>query len=178
MADTLTDTLTGSIRTFMNWTRTDAQEIGSVTNRQNISTTYAITDGDGPGEADLVFADNRTIPANSMEEFDLLDLEQVALGVTVPFIFRQLRAIRVINAATAPGLRLLVGVDPGRPTVVYAAEVGPASEWMSVNHVDAWDVNESNNLVRIANPNNAPVSYQLYLFGTSTPAPGGSGSGG
>lgn len=178
MADTLTDTLTGSIRTFMNWTRTDAQEIGSVTNRQNISTTYAITDGDGPGEADLVFADNRTIPANSMEEFDLLDLEQVALGVTVPFTFRQLRAIRVINGATAPGLRLLVGVDPGRPTVVYAAEVGPASEWMSVNHVDAWDVTEANSMIRIANPTNSSINYQLYLFGTSTPAPGGSGSGG
>ena len=178
MADTLTDTLSGSIRTFMNWTRTDAQEIGSVANRQTINTSYTITDGDGPGEADLVFADDRTIPANSLEEFDLLDLEQVALGVTVPFVFRQLRAIRVINRATASGLRLLVGVDPGRPTVVYAAEVGPASEWMSVNHVDAWDVTEANSVIRIANPTNSSINYQLYLFGTSTPARGGSGSGG
>lgn len=178
MADTLTDTLSGSIRTFMNWTRTDAQEVGSVVNRKTVNTAYTITDGDGPGEADLVFADARTIPANSIEEFDLLDLEQVALGVTVPYEFRQLRAIRVLNKATEPGRRLLVGVDPGRPTVVYAAEVGPGSEWMSVNHVDAWVVTEENSVVRIANPTASPIDYELYLFGTSTPAPGGSGSGG
>lgn len=178
MADTLTDTLTGSIRTFMNWTRTDAQEIGTVTNRKTLNTSYTLTDGDGPGEADLVFADARTIAANTIEEFDLLDLEQVALGVTVPYEFRQLRAIRVVNRSTASGRRLLVGVDPGRPTVVYAAEVGPASEWMSVNHVDAWEVTDANKVVRICNPTSASIDYELYLFGTSTPAPGGSGSGG
>lgn len=176
MADTVTDTLSGAIRTFMSWTRTDAQEVGSVVNRKTVNTSYLMTDGDGPGEADLVFADARTIPANTIEEFDLLDLEQVALGVTVPFVFRQLRAIRVINKATASGRRLLVGVDPGRPTVVYAAEVGPGSEWMSVNHVDAWEVTDANKIVRICNPTSASIDYELYLFGTSTQA-GGSGSG-
>jgi len=176
MASTLTDTLSGSIRTFMSWTRTDAQEVGSVTNRKTVNTAYTITDGDGPGEADLIFADSRTIPANTIESFDLLDLEQVALGVTVPYEFRQLRAIRVLNKATLTGRRLLVGVDPGRPTIVYAAEVGPGSEWMSVNHVDAWEVTDANKIVRICNPTSASINYELYLFGTSTQAGGSGGS--
>jgi hypothetical protein len=148
-----------------------------VVNRRTASGTYTITDGDGPGEADLVFADQRTIPANSIETFDLLNLEQQALGVTVPFVFRQLRVIRLVNESTTPGRRLLVGVDPGRPTAVYAAEVGPGSEWCAVNQADAWVVTEANSTIRISNPNAAAVTYSLFLIGTSTAAPGsGSGS--
>jgi hypothetical protein len=176
MADTLTDTLTGLLRTTLQWNRVDAQEVGSVTNRRTASGSYAITDGDGPGEADLVFADQRTIPANTIESFDLLDLEQTALGVDVPFVFRQLRIIRVVNESTTPGRRLLVGVDPGRPTVVYAAEVGPGSEWCAVNQTDSWEVTAANSIIQIANPNAAAVTYSLFLIGTSTAA-GGSGSG-
>jgi len=176
MADTLTDSLTGSLRTSLQWNRTDTQEVGTVVNRRTTSATYAITDGDGPGQADLVFADQRTIAANTIEQFDLLNLSQTALGVTVPFVFRQLRVIRLVNESTTPGRRLLVGVDPGRPTAVYAAEVGPGSEWCSVNQTDSWRVTAANSVVRIANPNAAAVTYSLYLIGTSTAA-GGSGSG-
>lgn len=176
MADTLTDSLSGQFRTSMTWIRTDTQEVGTVTNRKTSAGLYTFTDGDGPGEADLVFADSRTIPANTVEEFDLLNLTQQALGVTVPFTFRQLRAIRVVNTTTTAGRRLLVGVDPGRPTVVYAAEVGPGSEWFSINQTDAWEVTADNSVIRISNPNAASVTYELYLFGTSVAA-GGSGSG-
>lgn len=176
MADTLTDTLTGQVRTSLSWLRTDAQEVGSVTNRKTQAATYNIVDGDGPGEADLVFADQRTIAANAIESFDLLNLTQTALGVAVPFVFRQLRVIRLVNESTTAGRRLLVGVDPGRPTAVYAAEVGPGSEWIAVNQTDAWEVTADNSIVRIANPNAASVTYSLYLLGTSTAA-GGSGSG-
>lgn len=178
MADTLTDTLVGTVRTSLTWTRTDTQEVGTITNRQTQAGTYAITDGDGPGEADLVFADARSIPANSIEEFDLLNLTQQTLGVTVPFTFRQLRVIRLVNESTTAGRRILVGVDPGRPTAVYAAEVGPGSEWIAVNQTDAWEVTAANSVVRIANPNSAAVNYSLYLIGTSTQAAGGSGGSG
>lgn len=177
MSETLTDSLTGTLRTSLQWSRVDTKEVGTITNRKTQTATYTIADGDGPGEADLVFADERTIPANTIEDFDLLNLTQQSLGVTVPFTFRQLRAIRVANTTTTPGLRLLIGVDPGRPTVVYAAEVGPGSEWFSVNQTDSWEVTEANSVIRIANPNASAVTYELYLFGTSTAA-GGSGSGG
>lgn len=178
MADTLTDTLVGTVRTSLTWTRTDTQEVGSITNRRTQAGTYNITDGDGPGEADLVFADARTIPAGQVEEFDLLNLSQQTLGVTVPFVFRQLRVIRVVNESTTAGRRLLVGVDPGRPTTVYAAEIGPGSEWIAVNQTDAWEVTAANSKIRIANPNATSVDYSLYLIGTSTQAAGGSGGSG
>lgn len=176
MAETLTDSLTGTLRTTLIWSRVDRQEVGTVSNAKTQQATYAITDGDGPGEADLVFADERTIPANTVETFDLLNLTQQTLDVTVPFVFRQLRIIKVLNTATVSGRRLLIGCDAGSPTSIYAAEVGPNSEWLAVNHVDAWEVTEDNSTVRIANPTNASITYQLLLIGTSTPA-GGSGSG-
>jgi hypothetical protein len=178
MADSLTDVLTGRVTTSLQWTRTDTQEVGTITNRKTQNGAYALTDGDGPGQADLVFADQRTIAANTIEEFDLLNLSQQALDVAVPFVFRQLRVIRIVNESTTAGLRLLVGVDPGRPTAVYAAEVGPGSEWIAVNQTDAWEVTADNSVVRIANPNGATVTYSLYLIGTSVAAAGGSGGSG
>jgi hypothetical protein len=170
MADSTSDVLAATVRNTLAWTRTDSQEVGSVTSRKTILSNYTIADGSGAGQADLVFADQRTIPANTIEAFDLLDLEQSALGVSVPFVFRQLRLIKVVNNETDAGLSLKVGVDPGRPTIVYAAEVGPGSEWFAINNTDSWIVTEENSVVRIANTNADPISYSLYLIGTSTEA--------
>ncbi len=170
MADTLTDTLTGTYRTWLAWSRTDTQEVGSVNNAKNDYSIYSIADGSGAGQADLVFADQRTIQANTIESFDLLNLSQQALGVSVPFVFRQLRMVRLVNESTATGARLLVGVDPGRPTSVYAASIGPASEWSAINHQDSWLVTAANSVVRICNPTASPITYSLYLIGTSTAA--------
>lgn len=170
MADSTSDVLAATVRNTLAWTRTDLQEVGSVTSRKTILSNYTIADGSGAGQADLVFADQRTIPANTIEAFDLLDLEQSALGVSVPFVFRQLRLIKVVNNETDAGLSLKVGVDPGRPTIVYAAEVGPGSEWFAINNTDSWIVTEENSVVRIANTNADPISYSLYLIGTSTEA--------
>jgi len=170
MADSTSDVLAATVRNTLAWTRTDSQEVGSVTSRKTILSNYTIADGSGAGQADLVFADQRTIPANTIEAFDLLDLEQSALGVSVPFVFRQLRLIKVVNNETDAGLSLKVGVDPGRPTIVYAAEVGPGSEWFAINNTDSWIVTENNSVVRIANTNADPISYSLYLIGTSTEA--------
>lgn len=176
MAETLTDSLTGTLRTILTWSRVDTQEVGAISNGKNQQGSYTITDGDGPGEADLVFADERTIPANTVETFDLLNLTQQALDVTVPFVFRQLRIVKLLNMATDSGRRLLVGCDAGSPTRIYAAEVGPGSEWIAVNYTDSWPVTTDNSVVRIANPTNAAITYQLYLIGTSVAA-GGSASG-
>jgi hypothetical protein len=163
----MADTLAATIRTVMLWNRTVDQDIGATVNAQTDLQTYPITDGSGARQADLVYAAPRTIPANSLEEIDLRAITQTTLGVAVAYDFRQLRLIRVRNDATVAGRRLRVGVDPGRPSVVYAAEIGPGSEWFSVNHVNAWPVTDANRSLWIANPNAAAVTYSLWLIGTS-----------
>jgi hypothetical protein len=174
MAETVTDVVTGSLRTTLAWTRTDTQQLGAVTNKKTQSGTYTIADGNTSGQADLVFTDTRTIAANTVEELDLLNLTQSTLGVAVPFTFRQLNLVRIVNKETAAGKKLLVGVDPGRPTSVYAFEVGPGCEICSANTTDSWVVTNTNSTLRLSNPNNSTLTYELYLFGNSS-AVGGSG---
>jgi len=177
MAESLTDTLTGLYSIRLNFTRTDTQETGSVSQTATKLLNYEITDGDGAGEADLVFSDTRTIPANTVEVINLLTLTQQTFEVAVPYTFRQVRLIRVINNETAANRRLLIGADPGRPQSTYAMEVGPGSEFSAINNVDAWIVTSENSELQIANPSSVAVSYSLYILGTSTQAMGGSGSG-
>lgn len=167
----MADTLAATIRTVMLWNRTVDQDIGATVNANTDQQTYQITDGSAAQQADLVYAARRTITANSLEVIDLRDLTQTTLGVSVAFDFRQLRLIRLRNDETVAGRLIRVGVDPGSPGSVYAAEVGPASEWFSVNYRDAWQVTEGNRLLRIANPNAVTVNYSLWLVGTSVAPP-------
>ena len=167
MADSVTDVLSGTIRTVMTWERRDGQEIGSYVNAKTVFTDYPIADGSGVGQCDLVFADSRTVAASVMEEFDLTSLAQTTLGTSVPFAFAQVRCVKIRNTATVAGRRLLVGVSPGSPTSVYAAEVGPGSEWFAINYRDAWEVTEDNKMFRLSNPSGAAITYELYIFGTA-----------
>ena len=168
MSSTQSDTLSATLQTRLSWSRVDTQDVGSVTDKSVANRQYDLTDGAGVSQADLVFTDTRTIGPNSLDELDLLNLSQNTLGVTVPYVFRQLRLVRIVNNATTAGRRLLVGVDPGRPTSVYAAEIGPGAEWINVNPTDAWQVTSANSILRIANPNASSLSYTIYLLGTST----------
>jgi hypothetical protein len=166
MSETVSDNLTATIRTVMLWNRVDEKEIGAITSAKTVLHTYQIADGADAGQADLVFADTRTIAANTVEIIDLSDIEQTSFGVPVPFHFSQIRFFRVKNTSTTSGRRLLVGASAGAPTTVYAAEVGPASDWFAINYQDHWEVTEDNKLFRIANPNAAAVTYELYILGS------------
>jgi hypothetical protein len=166
MAESLSDNLSATVRTVMIFNRIDEQEVGAISQAKSIVHTYTVSDGSDAGEGDLVYADTRTIPANSVETIDLSDLSQTKFGVTVPYEFAQIRFFRVRNLATVSGRRLLVGASAGAPTTVYAAEVGPASDWFCMNYQDAWQVTEANKLFRLTNPNAAPLTYELYIIGT------------
>lgn len=166
MADSVSDDLTATVRTVMIWNRTNALEVGAVTSSKSAIHQYQIADGSEAGQADLVYSQTRTIPANSVEAIDLSDLEQTSFGVDVPYQFKQLRFFRVRNLATVSGRRLLVGASAGAPTSVYAADVGPGSDWFTINYTDAWQVTADNKVFRIANPNAAAITYELYIIGT------------
>lgn len=166
MADSVADNLTATVRTVMIWNRVNELEVGQVASAKTLLHTYPIADGIEAGEADLVFADTRTIPANTVDTLDLSNLEQTTFGVAVPFDFKQIRFFRVRNLATTSGQRLLVGASAGAPASVYAADVGPGADWFAMNYNDAWQVTAGNKEFRISNPNAAAVTYELYIIGT------------
>jgi len=169
--NTISDRLTGAFRSWFQFERVKTQAVGSVVNEDRRQASYNLSPGSGPGQADLAYAATRSIPANSVDEFDLADLEQTAFGVTIPFVFGQVRLVRLVNRSATPGRRLFVGANPGNPTTSYAADVGPGSEWTAVNYIDAWQVTEANSIVRVANPNAAAVDYDLYVIGSPPPPP-------
>lgn len=169
MASTLTDIFSGSLKTVLLWTRTDTQEVGTVANNGIVSTLYRIAEGAGSKQADLVFNDTRTIAAGQIDSIDLLSLTHSELGVTVPYTFRQVRLVRVVNNETASGKKLLFGVGAGG-VGTYAHSVGPSSEFVTINHVDPWIVTSANSVLRIANPNGSSLSYTITIIGTSTEA--------
>lgn len=168
MAESLTDIFSGTLSTRLQWSRVDSQEVGSVTDRANVSGSYSIADGSGAAAADIVWCDTRTIPASSYDELDLLALTQSIVGVSVPCTIRQLRVVRVVNNATAAGNEILVGSNESGS--LYSFKVGPGSEVCAVNQIDAWPVTNANKTLRIANPNAAPVAYSIFLVGTSVAA--------
>lgn len=166
MASTLTDIFSGSLKTVLLWARTDTQEVGTVANKGAVSTLYRIGEGSGSQQADLVFNDTRTIAAGQIDAIDLLAMTHSELGVSVPYVFHQVRLVRVVNNETVTGKKLLFGVGAGG-VGTYAHNVGPGSEFVTINHVDPWIVTSANSLLRIANPNGSSLSYTLTIIGTS-----------
>ena len=166
MADTVSDLFSGIATLKLQWSRIDAQEVGSVTNKKTATATYAIGDDTAAGSADKVYAETRTIDANGVDEIDCAALTQQSLGVSVPFAFSQIRLVRITNEETQEGRYLYVGAAPSDPFNVFAWAVGPGSEVMSVNKTNAWLVNSSNAKFYISNPNGSQLSYSIVLIGS------------
>lgn len=166
MAETLADLFSGIVTSRIQWTRVDAQEIGSVTNKKIASTVYQIGDGTGEAAANIVYAETRTIEATGLDTIDCAALTQQTLEVPVPFAFTKIRVLRVVNNETAAGKYLYFGANPNDPFNVFSFAIGPGSELLSVNHIDGWLVNETNSVFHVSNPNAAALSYSIVLIGS------------
>lgn len=165
MADSLTDVFQGAIQVKMNYTRLDTQEVGYAQNKKNSTSLYSIDDGTGDNQAETVYANKRTIAANSVDAVDLQNLTQNALEVSLDFAFSKVRVFRCVNLSETSGEYLYFGASADDPNV-FAVAVGPESEALIINQKDGYDVGSSNNVLRTYNPNSVPVSYELYIIGS------------
>jgi len=165
MAETVTDIFSGTITTKLQWSRVDTQEVGSVTNKKIAQSVYNLDDGNGNAEANIVFADTRTIAANGVDSLNCRALTQQTLDVSVPFVFSGLRVVRISNLDETGGHYLYVGASETDPFNVFACAVGAGSEMLAVNQTDAWLVNDANGTFFIANPNATPITYAITLIG-------------
>lgn len=166
MAETLTDLFNGTLTVRMQFQRVDTQEVGSVTNKVNTTTAYQLVDGVESQQADIVYADTRTILANSLDSIDFSSLQQDTLEVAVPLTFGKLRLIRVVNHAAHLDGYVYFGADPINPNR-FAFAIGPSSELLSINHKQAWDVSSTNGTVHLFNPSTLPVNYSIYAIGSA-----------
>jgi|TARA_B100000073_G_scaffold291156_1_gene254067 hypothetical protein len=168
MADTLTDLFDANVQVKMSFTRTDTQEVGSVTNVKRGTTTYEIGDGSQSISAEFIYADTRTVSANSVDSLDLTNLTQSTLDVSVPFSFATIRLIRVVNNSTTSGDYLYLGADSSNPTQQFAIAVGAGGEVTMVNSLDTYGVNSSNGTFRIYNDASTSTEYEIYIIGSGS----------
>lgn len=165
MADTVSDIFQGAIQVKMSYTRLDTQEVGYAQNKKNATSLYSIEDGTGDEQAETVYANKRTIAANSVDAVDLQNLTQNALEVSLDFAFSKVRVFRCVNLSETSGEYLYFGASATDPNV-FAVAVGPESETLIINSKDGYDVSSSNNVLRTYNPNSVAVSYELYIIGS------------
>lgn len=165
MADSLADIFSGSVQVKLNYLQTDTQEIGYATNKKNATTSYSLTDGSAAGQSEAVYAATRSIPANSIDEVDLLALQQDALGASLVFSFARIRVLRVVNKSPESGSYIYFGASETNPMGSFAMAVAAGSEALLVNHLDGYEVVQGNNILRTYNPNSTTIDYELYVIG-------------
>lgn len=166
MADTISNLFAGLVQVKMVFASLDTQEIGYARNAKNQTVSYSLEDGSGSGQAETVYAAQRTVAAGGLDSIDLTNLTQETLGASVPFSFDRLRIIRIANKSQTAGEYLYFGADATNPTTNFAVAVGAGSEALIVNQIDHYEVVSGNEFLNTYNPNPSPVSYELYLIGS------------
>jgi hypothetical protein len=129
------------------------------------------TPGTLPGQADKVFADNRTIAASANDDLDLNGALPGPFGGTINFT-----AVRliVIRAAAANVNDLIVGAAAANPFVgpfgasAHTLRIRPGDELVLSNRNAGWIVTPTTgDILRVANAaGGSAVNYDIILLGS------------
>ena len=127
--------------------------------------------GAGAGQANIVFADTRTIAASANDDLDLAGSLPGALGGTIGFAL--VRAI-IIRAAAGNTNNVVVGGAPSNGFVgpfgaaAHTVAIRPGDELLITNRGPGWTVTPgTGDLLRVANGGaGSTVSYDIILIGS------------
>jgi len=136
------------------------------------------TNGTGEDQADRLWHDQRTLTTATSEDLDLTALTTTMFANNVSVSLATVRALFVINTATAAGEDLLIG-GAGAAGDAWASPMNgdqdaqlvvPAgSMLMLVNKKDDWPVTDgSADQLRIANNGAGDITYKIVIVGTSS----------
>lgn len=89
--------LTSSVRLAVQGTEATTPDLGSNSGRRAIDLAVSLASGTGAGQADLMFADTRTLAASGTEDLDLAGVLTSAFGATLTFA--RVKALVVVAAA-------------------------------------------------------------------------------
>lgn len=159
----MSDLLASTFQSKTAWDRIEETAAGTRRDRQTVTNTVALADGAGAGQANRVFRDTRTVAAGGVDTLNLSTLTQQMFTTTVPMSFTTVRGVTVANLSTAAGAAINVGADGDNPFTAYAQRVGRQGHF-SIANPDGWSVSGAN-VLRIANPGAAAVTYQITIVG-------------
>lgn len=148
-----------------------AADLGNPKKALNVNAILDLVTGTAAGEADLVFADTRTITASSSESLDLAGGLTDAFGASITFA--EIVAI-VVKPAAGNTNNVLVG---GAASNAFATpfgdatdvvKVGPGGVLMLVNDAGYAVTDATGDLLKIANGGSgSSVTYDIVLVGRS-----------
>lgn len=149
-----------------------SNDLGTPSLPLNLSGLVRLSPGTGSAQADLLFADERTLTASSTENLDLAGSLTDPLGATLTFA--KIKAIVVIAAAGNTN-NVVVG---GAASNGFVGAFGDATDTIAVKpggvlvlaHPGAgWTVTASTgDILKVANSSSgSSVTYKVILVGTS-----------
>jgi hypothetical protein len=172
----MADTLAVDLKASVTWLFSEGLDLSTVSDNAKLEYALSTADGTGADQADKLWHDQRTVNATSNDDLDLTALTNVLFGSTVTVNFVKVKAILIVNTSTTSGQVLRLGgagaglafATPFNGSATAVVEVGADSCLMLMNKKDGWTVTPTTgDILRIANPNAAAVTYKIAIIGTS-----------
>jgi hypothetical protein len=146
-------------------------DLGSPSMPFQLNEVVSFTPGAAAGQANLVFADNRTIAASANDDIDLNGSLPAPFGGTIGFT--AVRAI-IIRAAAGNTNNLVVGAAASNPFVgpfgaaAHTLAIRPGDELVLTARNAGWTVTPATaDILRIANGGaGTPVNYDIIILGS------------
>jgi len=159
-------TLTGYNR--LTFSLDDTQLVGSVTGDVEVRSSVTVSNGTGPGQANVAWATGVTLAAGQAYSFDLTNLSASAFGYQGKVTVATLKDVILVNNETTAGRYLLYGVISASDTTGYAARVNRGGSYRWTDYQDGIAVTAGNKTIFIANPSSGSVTFDLALAGVGT----------
>ena len=167
-------TLTGNISVFANVTHDGGADLSTLTDKiSGAVQTWAIANGTGADQADLVWHDQRTLALSTSEDLDLSGVLTDAFGTAVSFA--RVKAI-IVSAASTNGALIQVGGAVGNQFINWVADAtdkvqvrAGGSFMLMAPDATAYAVTAATgDLLRITNTDGAAQAvYDIYIIGAS-----------
>lgn len=153
-------------------TLSSALDLGTAQVPFDVSKQITLASGTGANQADLVFADTRTIAASGNEDLDLAGVLAGPLGGTLTFA--KVKAILIRAAAgNTNNVRVTRPATNGVPLFLAASDgldVPPGGEFLFVapGAAGVAVTAGTGDLINVANSSSGtPVTYDVVIIGTS-----------
>lgn len=168
------DTLSSEIKASCGWILREALELSNVVDSGRMEFSRTLADGTGLDQAAVVWHDHRTLAAGANDDLDLAGgLSNTIFGTPVVASFSKIKAIMIVNTATASAglLRVGGGSNPFTPPFVGSGsaqvEIGADSALLLSNKKDGWTVTPgTGDILRIQNPSAVSITYQIAILGS------------
>jgi hypothetical protein len=169
----MSESLSVEIKASLAWLWEEALELSTLVDSSKLEVQAALSAGDGPGEADQIWHDTRTLAATSNDDLDLTALVQTIHGQSVSLGFAALKAILIHNTSDTDALVIDSSVSNGL-TAPFAAsatsklEIPASSPLLLVNKLAGWTVTAgTGDVLRIGNAGSTEIQYKIVIVGTA-----------